>query len=101
MPHDMCAAGVAAHANRHAEAGVSQRMHSIHEASHLDVSGVLLHVCDTFLTTCVQQVSPCMRPEACGLTHSRSGGVILLVEVFYKYQHPPFSLIHPSHTKIT
>ncbi|KAF3500458.1 hypothetical protein F2Q69_00039888 [Brassica cretica] len=46
-------------------------------------------------------VSPRMRPEACGLTHSRSGGAILLVEAFYKYQHPPFSFIHPSHTKIT
>ncbi|KAF3583112.1 hypothetical protein DY000_02029050 [Brassica cretica] len=74
-------------------------MHSSHAASHLDVSGVLLHVCETCLTKCVQHVSPRMRPEACGLTHSRSGGAILLVEVFYKYQHPTFSFIHPSHTK--
>ncbi|WZZ48896.1 hypothetical protein YC2023_049003 [Brassica napus] len=71
-----------AHANRHTEGGVSRRMHSSHAASHLDVSGVLLHVFETCLTTCVQHVSPHMRPEACGLTYSRSGGAILLVEGF-------------------
>ncbi|WZZ71190.1 hypothetical protein YC2023_082560 [Brassica napus] len=69
-----------AHSNRHAGGRVSRRMHSSHAASHLDMSGVLLHVCETCLTTCVQHVSPRMRSEACGLTHSRSGGAILLVE---------------------
>ncbi|KAG5407889.1 hypothetical protein IGI04_014008 [Brassica rapa subsp. trilocularis] len=62
--------------------GVSRCIPSSHVASHLDVSGVLLHVCDTCLTTYVQHVSPCMRTEACGLTHSHSGGAILLVEAF-------------------
>ncbi|KAF3495241.1 hypothetical protein DY000_02052239 [Brassica cretica] len=37
-------------------------MHSIHAASHLDVSGVLLHVSETCLTPCVHRVLPHMRP---------------------------------------
>ncbi|WZZ48895.1 hypothetical protein YC2023_049002 [Brassica napus] len=67
-----------AHANRHTEGGTWRRMHSSHASSHLDVSGVLLHVFETCLTTCVHHVSPRMQLEACGLTYSRSGGAILV-----------------------
>ena len=41
------------------------------------------------------RVSPRMQPEACGLTHSRRCGSILLVGGFYKYSAPPFSFRHP------
>ncbi|KAF3568968.1 hypothetical protein DY000_02014362 [Brassica cretica] len=40
-----------------------------------------------------------MRPEACGLTHSRSGGAILLAGVFYIYSAPMLILIHPKPLK--
>ena len=75
---------------------MSQCMHSIDEASHLDVSGVLLHVCETCLTKCVQHVSPRMGPEVCGLTHMRLGGESLLAGVFYIYSAPLLIFIDPK-----
>ena len=45
--------------------------------------------------TCVPRVSPRIRPEECGLTHSWSRGISLLASDFYKYPTPPFSFRHP------
>ncbi|KAF3546952.1 hypothetical protein DY000_02007564 [Brassica cretica] len=42
-----------------------------------------------------------MRPEASGLRHSRSCGLSLLANDFYKYPTPPFSFKRPYHTKAT
>ncbi|KAF3585523.1 hypothetical protein F2Q69_00026186 [Brassica cretica] len=85
------------HADRHVAGRVSRRMDSSHAASHLEV-GVSLSMLLSHATRHVcARVSPRMQPEACGLTHSRLCGSILLVDDFYKYPClPSVSDIHST-----
>ncbi|KAF3487490.1 hypothetical protein F2Q69_00053842 [Brassica cretica] len=90
-----------AHANRHAEACVSRCMNTRHAEGQVDVE-VSSDIAREHATWHVDaHVSPCMRPEACRMTHMRSGGSFLLAGNIYIY---PATLVHFfsfRHTKYT
>ncbi|KAF3507470.1 hypothetical protein F2Q69_00006288 [Brassica cretica] len=67
-----------AHANRHAEAHVSRCMNTRHAEGKVDVE-VSYGMARRHETGHVDaHVSPRMQPEACEMTHMRSGGIVLI-----------------------
>ncbi|KAL0640976.1 hypothetical protein Bca4012_103671 [Brassica carinata] len=77
--HDMSQYLRSAHANRHAEARVSQCMNTRHAEGqvYVEVSSVMAREHTTWHVDA--HVLPRMRPKACRMTHMRSSGSFLLV----------------------